>query len=423
MTRGKTTPLDHRHRREPTATRGWVAFVGSGPGDPGLLTVRAADLLREADVVITESPDHEALVRSVRGLRADRGEAGPELVDGGFGEDGQPLTHAARAKVVVKQAKRGLRVVRLMTGDPFLYASGPEEALACAKAGLGFEVVPGVSSLGSVPAYAGIPLTTKDHRELTVVSVPREGRLEPYAGTGHARAALGRQRHRRHRQAARRRRPRARDAGADDPRRHHHRPDHRRLHARPHRRRRARRPDEPARDHRRRRRGRPARDAVVVRDQAAVRLAGAGAPHQGAGRRAVAAAARLRRGARGGADHLGRAAAQPAADGQGRARPGRGSLRVDRLHLRQRRQGGAREVRGVRPRRPRLLRPQDRGRRRQDRAGHRRRGACAPTWCRRASSPPPGCWPTGRSTTTCSTRSTGSSCRAPTSPPRTSSPG
>src|SRR5580765_1965154 len=126
------------------ATTAWVSFVGSGPGDPDLLTLRAAELLREADVVVTETPEHAGLIATLG--------ASPEIVDGGFGEDGQPLTHAARAKVVVKQAKRGLRVVRLMTGDPFLYASGPEEALACAKAGLSFEVVPGVSSLASVPA-------------------------------------------------------------------------------------------------------------------------------------------------------------------------------------------------------------------------------------------------------------------------------
>jgi len=183
MTRGKTTTDSTTQlRKQPAAARGWVAFVGSGPGDPGLLTVRAADLLREADVVITESPDHEALVRSVRGGLSS--EAGPEFVDGGFGEDGQPLTHAARAKVVVRQAKRGLRVVRLMTGDPFLYASGPEEALACAKAGLGFEVVPGVSSLGSVPAYAGIPLTTKDRRELTVVTCREKVDWSRHGGAG-----------------------------------------------------------------------------------------------------------------------------------------------------------------------------------------------------------------------------------------------
>ncbi len=103
---------------------GWVSFVGSGPGDPELLTVRAVELIRQADVVVTEAPEHAALVRILLGL-TEASEDGPELVDGGFGEDGQPLTHAARAKVVVKHAKRGLHVVRLMTGDPFLYASGP----------------------------------------------------------------------------------------------------------------------------------------------------------------------------------------------------------------------------------------------------------------------------------------------------------
>jgi uroporphyrinogen III methyltransferase/synthase len=179
MTRGKTMSTSGTATGS-GATRGWVSFVGSGPGDPGLLTVRAADLLKQADVVVTEVPEHTTLVRLLLGLptydvETAEGEepttpAGPELVDGGFGEDGQPLTHAARAKVVVKHAKRGLRVVRLMSGDPFLYASGPEEAQACVKAGLGFEIVPGVSSVSAVPAYAGIPLTTKDHREVAVVT-------------------------------------------------------------------------------------------------------------------------------------------------------------------------------------------------------------------------------------------------------------
>ncbi|MFL6157644.1 MAG: SAM-dependent methyltransferase, partial [Marmoricola sp.] len=159
----------------------WVSFVGAGPGDPDLLTVRAAELLRDAEVVITELPEHETLVRGLLGLpepveveeesdAAAAPVAGPLFVDGGFGEDGQPLTHAARAKVVIKHAKSGKRVVRLMAGDPFLYASGPEEAQACTKAEVGFEIVPGVSSVNAVPAYAGIPLTTKNHRELTVLS-------------------------------------------------------------------------------------------------------------------------------------------------------------------------------------------------------------------------------------------------------------
>jgi uroporphyrinogen III methyltransferase / synthase len=168
-----------------TSTRktpvGYVSFVGSGPGDPDLLTVRAVELLRTADVVVTETPDHAALVRTVLALPEptvtvdEEGtetitSQGPELIDGGFGTDGEPLTHAARGKVVVRAAKGGRRVVRLLAGDPFLYASGPEEAQACVKAGLPFEIVPGVSSITAVPAYAGVPLTTKAHREVAVVS-------------------------------------------------------------------------------------------------------------------------------------------------------------------------------------------------------------------------------------------------------------
>ncbi len=162
--------------------RGWVSFVGSGPGDPGLLTLRALELLRQADVIITESCEHEPTVRALLELPMphvvvdeDGNETivavGPEFVDGGFGQDGQVLTHAARAKVVVKYAKTGARVVRLMAGDPFLYASGPEEAQACLKSDIGFELVPGVSAINAVPAYAGIPLTTQHHREVSVVSV------------------------------------------------------------------------------------------------------------------------------------------------------------------------------------------------------------------------------------------------------------
>jgi uroporphyrinogen III methyltransferase/synthase len=175
MMRGNTTTSGVTEN----PTRGWMAFVGAGPGDPDLLTVRAAELLRQADVVITEAPEHAGMVRALLGLPEPtpvlEGEepepvGGPEIVDGGFGEDGQPLTHAARSKVVVRYAKKPGRVVRLMVGDPFLYASGPEEAQAVAKAGLAFEIVPGVSSVSAVPAYAGIPLTTKDHREVSVVT-------------------------------------------------------------------------------------------------------------------------------------------------------------------------------------------------------------------------------------------------------------
>ncbi|MBD8607396.1 uroporphyrinogen-III synthase [Aeromicrobium sp. CFBP 8757] len=142
------------------APRGHVSFVGAGPGDASLLTVRAAELLAQADVVITELPEQSALVTN-----------GAEIVDGGIGEDGEPLTHAARGRLVVKHAKTGATVVRLIAGDPFTYATGPEEAAACSKAGIGFEIVPGISSISAVPAYAGVPLTNRTHREYSVVSV------------------------------------------------------------------------------------------------------------------------------------------------------------------------------------------------------------------------------------------------------------
>ena len=142
------------------APRGHVSFVGAGPGDASLLTVRAAELLAQADVVITELPEQSAFVTN-----------GAEIVDGGIGDDGEPLTHAARGRLVVKHAKTGAHVVRLIAGDPFTYATGPEEAAACSKAGIGFEIVPGISSISAVPAYAGVPLTNRTHREYSVVSV------------------------------------------------------------------------------------------------------------------------------------------------------------------------------------------------------------------------------------------------------------
>ncbi len=146
---------------------GSVSFVGTGPGDPGLLTVRAVELIRAADVVITETPEHLVVLRGLVGSRFDE----IAVVDGGYGEDGQPLTHASRARLIVKQAKSPGNVVRLICGDPWMYATGAEEAAACAKAGVVFEIVPGVSSVTAVPAYAGVPLTTRTSREVTVLNV------------------------------------------------------------------------------------------------------------------------------------------------------------------------------------------------------------------------------------------------------------
>jgi uroporphyrinogen III methyltransferase / synthase len=164
-TADKADKADKATAERPARPVGYVSFVGTGPGDPSLLTVRAVDLIRGADVVITESPEHRALLDEVC----------PDfegtVVDGGFGEDGEPLTHASRSRLVVRHAKHATHVVRLMAGDPWLYATGPEEALACVKAGVAFDVVPGVSAVTGVAAYAGVPLTTRTEREFSVVNV------------------------------------------------------------------------------------------------------------------------------------------------------------------------------------------------------------------------------------------------------------
>ena len=160
----------HPAGKRPT---GSVAFVGTGPGDPGLLTVRAVELICDADVVITENAGHLELLASLLGDRLEK----VTVVDGGYGEDGQLLTHASRAKLVVRCAKGQQNVVRLISGDPWMYASGTEEAAACAKALISFEVVPGVSSVTAVPAYAGVPLTTRTAREVTVLNLS-EGRVD-----------------------------------------------------------------------------------------------------------------------------------------------------------------------------------------------------------------------------------------------------
>ena len=132
---------------------GTVCIVGAGPGDPGLLTVRALHLIRQADVVL-----HDHLV-SVEILA----ECGPHtvLIDVGKVGHGHQADQTAIEEQLVTFAALGLHVVRLKGGDPFIFGRGSEEALALRAAGIPFEIVPGVSSAIAAPAYAGIPLTAR----------------------------------------------------------------------------------------------------------------------------------------------------------------------------------------------------------------------------------------------------------------------
>ncbi|GGV11337.1 bifunctional uroporphyrinogen-III C-methyltransferase/uroporphyrinogen-III synthase [Actinomadura cremea] len=142
-----------------TADPGTVAIVGMGPGDPGLLTLRAAAELESAETVIVSREHCPAEVLAY--CRPDA-----EIIDTA---EGDPVKLAARA------AKAGRRVVRLFQGDPGLGCGLAAEGGALAKAGVPFEVVPGVSAVTGVPGYAGIPLTDPDHREVRVVDASHGG--------------------------------------------------------------------------------------------------------------------------------------------------------------------------------------------------------------------------------------------------------
>jgi uroporphyrin-III C-methyltransferase len=134
---------------------GTVYLVGAGPGDPRLLTLRGAEVLRRADVVLYDRLAPAALL-ALAPARA-------ELLDVGKLPGGCPVGQDDINRLLVDRARAGKTVVRLKGGDPFVFGRGGEECLALRAAGVPFEVVPGVSSLVAAPAYAGIPLT---HRGL-----------------------------------------------------------------------------------------------------------------------------------------------------------------------------------------------------------------------------------------------------------------
>jgi uroporphyrinogen III methyltransferase/synthase len=134
---------------------GIVHLVGAGPGDPGLLTVRAVELIGAADVIL-----YDRLIPPTA-LEHARGDA--ELVYVGKQGDGPQFPQEETHRLLLEHARAGKRVVRLKGGDPFVFGRGGEEALVCREAGIPFEVVPGITAGVAAPAYAGIPVT---HREL-----------------------------------------------------------------------------------------------------------------------------------------------------------------------------------------------------------------------------------------------------------------
>ncbi|WP_025736220.1 uroporphyrinogen-III C-methyltransferase [Mycobacterium genavense] len=148
--------------------RGGVALIGGGPGDPELITVRGRRLLTQADVVVADRLAPPELLA----------ELAPhvEVIDAAKIPYGRAMAQDAINDVMIERARAGRFVVRLKGGDPFVFARGYEEVIACADAGIPVTVVPGVTSAIAVPALAGVPVT---HRAVNHEFVVVSGHLAP----------------------------------------------------------------------------------------------------------------------------------------------------------------------------------------------------------------------------------------------------
>ncbi|MBM3127370.1 MAG: uroporphyrinogen-III C-methyltransferase [Chloroflexi bacterium] len=143
-----------------------VFLVGAGPGDPGLITIKGAECLRRADVVVYD--------RLVAPALLDYAPASAEKIYVGKASSDHTMPQNEINALLIEQARAGKIVVRLKGGDPFVFGRGGEEALALAEAGIAFEIVPGISSAIAAPAYAGIPVT---HRGVAASFTVTSGHL------------------------------------------------------------------------------------------------------------------------------------------------------------------------------------------------------------------------------------------------------
>jgi uroporphyrinogen III methyltransferase/synthase len=130
---------------------GKVWLVGAGPGDPELLTLKGRAILDQAETVVYDRLVSAEILRTIP--------AGAVLINAGKAPRNHPLPQEEINRILIEEARKGKRVVRLKGGDPFLFGRGWEELLALEKAGIPAEAVPGISSALAVPAAAGIPVT------------------------------------------------------------------------------------------------------------------------------------------------------------------------------------------------------------------------------------------------------------------------
>ncbi|MHB1285921.1 MAG: uroporphyrinogen-III C-methyltransferase [Leptospirales bacterium] len=147
--------------KQGTGAPGHVYLVGAGPGDPGLITVRGKQVLQKADVVLYDHLANPELLAFAPG-KAERIDVGKER--------GHPkLSQHEIENILLERASRGLTVIRLKGGDPFVFGRGGEEGMTLQKAGIPFTVIPGVTSVTAAPAYAGIPVSHRDTNSRIVI--------------------------------------------------------------------------------------------------------------------------------------------------------------------------------------------------------------------------------------------------------------
>ncbi len=151
-----------------SGSSGKVYLVGSGPGDPELLTLKARRLIDSAEIIIYDQLPGKAILDSMP--------ANAEKIDVGKYAGNHTMTQAEINELLVQKAKEGKTIVRLKGGDPYVFGRGGEEAEVLVAEGIEFEVVPGITSAIAVPAYAGIPVT---HRENTSMVTFITGHEDP----------------------------------------------------------------------------------------------------------------------------------------------------------------------------------------------------------------------------------------------------
>ena len=146
-------------------------LAGAGPGDPGLLTLRAREVIEQAEVIVYDYLCNPALLQWAP--------AGAEIIYAGKKAGAHTLSQDEITALLIDRTRAGRRVVRLKGGDPFLFGRGGEEAEALAREKLPFEIIPGVSSAVAGPAYAGIPVTHREHTSQLTIFTGHEDPAKP----------------------------------------------------------------------------------------------------------------------------------------------------------------------------------------------------------------------------------------------------